>query len=483
MRFFAALCDRWNQNLRSNAPSETSMRSKWRMRSMRSSNAARFSCPSTRCRIGSVYHDPKRIPMWPLGGSTRQKRHISGRSRSASLISPKANVRMWRGSIHSFRRFTVSPFPAPSTPFTRMMTGNLAPASRRYCRSSRRWRSFGTSRLNWDLPSLWPISADSNTLGLLEPGLAMPRKVDDDGLEHRRIDALPRGEPAARVRREGLGRRDLLQHLEGDARIVAVAERLLERLDRREIGFEGSRLVERGEGLESVAQALGEDAHAMAVLDSHRREREGAAEEALLAFADIARGEIHERFRRGLRRLRAIGAREPSRDLEERRGVSRRAQRFARLVAFDSAPARGLRTDRSRERSIGERREHRGNRARREDVPVARAAEGAARLAERIEPFAGAALADLLPEHPDRGARSPERDTSLVHEFRIVAREDAFFVRLQLFDPGADHDAGRLDRGDRRMELHFRALHGLQRPAVREAVAALRLRYGARMEL
>ena len=66
------------------------------------------------------------MPMRPLGGSARQKRHISGRSRSSSVSAPKAWVWMWRGSIHSLRRLTVSPLPAPSTPFTRITTGKSA---------------------------------------------------------------------------------------------------------------------------------------------------------------------------------------------------------------------------------------------------------------------------------------------------------------------------------------------------------------------
>src|SRR6188768_1543279 len=69
---------------------------------------------------------------------------------------------MLRGSIHSLNRFTVSPLPAPSTPLTRISTGNLACAASCVCRSSSRWRSFGSCFLNSVLPSLWPISADSN---------------------------------------------------------------------------------------------------------------------------------------------------------------------------------------------------------------------------------------------------------------------------------------------------------------------------------
>ncbi len=58
----------------------------------------------------------------PFGGSTRQKRHIGGRCASSSVGLPKACVTMWRGSIHSLSRLTVSPLPAPSTPAIRITT-------------------------------------------------------------------------------------------------------------------------------------------------------------------------------------------------------------------------------------------------------------------------------------------------------------------------------------------------------------------------
>ena len=54
---------------------------------------------------------------------------------------------MWRGSIHSFSRLTVSPLPAPRTPEIRMITGNVPFSFRRYWTSSRSARSFGTARL------------------------------------------------------------------------------------------------------------------------------------------------------------------------------------------------------------------------------------------------------------------------------------------------------------------------------------------------
>ena len=87
------------------------------------------------------------MPIFPFGGSARQKRHIGGRSRSSSDGASKACVWMWRGSIHSLSRLTVSPLPAPSTPPIRMITGNVPFSFRRYWASSRSARSFGTTRL------------------------------------------------------------------------------------------------------------------------------------------------------------------------------------------------------------------------------------------------------------------------------------------------------------------------------------------------
>ena len=94
-----------------------------------------------------VCQAPKKMPILPLGGSARQKRHSAGRSRSSSEGSKNALVWMWRGSIHSLSRLTVSLLPAPSTPAIRIRTGKRPFCFRSYCASSSAWRSFASSRL------------------------------------------------------------------------------------------------------------------------------------------------------------------------------------------------------------------------------------------------------------------------------------------------------------------------------------------------
>src|SRR3970282_269526 len=71
--------DMWNQNLSINAPSSVSIFSKWLICSMLWLSCAALVCLSTRCTMGSVYHEPKKMPILPLGGRARQKRHIGGR--------------------------------------------------------------------------------------------------------------------------------------------------------------------------------------------------------------------------------------------------------------------------------------------------------------------------------------------------------------------------------------------------------------------
>ena len=97
-------------------------------------------------RAGRVCQAPKKMPIWPLGGSARQKRQVAGRSDSSSDGGPKAVVRMWRGSIHSLSRFTVSPLPAPSTPAMRMSTGKRPSSFRSYCAFNNAARRVACSR-------------------------------------------------------------------------------------------------------------------------------------------------------------------------------------------------------------------------------------------------------------------------------------------------------------------------------------------------
>ncbi len=82
--------------------------------------------------------------MTPLGGSERQKRQYSGRSRSSSDMAEKARVTIQRGSIHSFSRLTVSPLPAPSAPENTTMTGNLTARSSSCCTPSSSARNSGS---------------------------------------------------------------------------------------------------------------------------------------------------------------------------------------------------------------------------------------------------------------------------------------------------------------------------------------------------
>src|SRR3990172_6711905 len=71
---------------------------------------------------------------------------------------------MWRGSIHSLSRFTVSPLPAPSTPPMTISTGNFFIVPRSNCALSRASRSLGSSRLYSSLLTLCSRSADSNMM-------------------------------------------------------------------------------------------------------------------------------------------------------------------------------------------------------------------------------------------------------------------------------------------------------------------------------
>ncbi|MNC85129.1 hypothetical protein D3C83_07090 [compost metagenome] len=83
-RFFCCFFERWNQNLSSSTPSSHSIFSIRWISEIRRSYSAALMCPMTRFRMGSVCQAPKKMPIRPLGGSARQKRHMGGRSASSS---------------------------------------------------------------------------------------------------------------------------------------------------------------------------------------------------------------------------------------------------------------------------------------------------------------------------------------------------------------------------------------------------------------
>ena len=155
-RFFCAFFERWNQSFTMSAPSSTSMRSKWRMRSIGARARARFSCArhalDDRVGVPGAEEDADA----PLGRQRPPEApHRAGARAPRPSWPRRRGVRTWRGSIHSLRRLTVSPLPAPSTPFTRMMTGKLAVRrAGRTARASSSWRSFGSSRLYSDFREL-----------------------------------------------------------------------------------------------------------------------------------------------------------------------------------------------------------------------------------------------------------------------------------------------------------------------------------------
>ena len=161
-RLFCAFFERWNQNFTSSTFSCASICSKLRISSMYCISPALDTSPVTRLTMGQVYQEPKKMPMFPFAGSARQNRHMCGRSRSSSVRGPKARVRMWRGSIHSLSRLTVSPLPAPSTPAISTTTAACFFSRRSYWASSSASRSAGTSLSQVFLSMAWPSSADSN---------------------------------------------------------------------------------------------------------------------------------------------------------------------------------------------------------------------------------------------------------------------------------------------------------------------------------
>src|SRR5574338_258475 len=138
---------RWNHSLTSRTPSRASMASKRLISSRRWSRLAFLPSFRTRAAMGSVYQLPKTMAIRPLGGRTRQKRHRGGRSRSSGLGGPKAWVWMWRGSIHSLRRLTVSPLPAAFIPLIRITTAKWPSSMSSYWASSRLARKAGRAWL------------------------------------------------------------------------------------------------------------------------------------------------------------------------------------------------------------------------------------------------------------------------------------------------------------------------------------------------
>src|SRR6185436_6681488 len=83
---------------------------------------------------------------------------------------------------------------------------------------------------------------------------------------------------------------------------------------------------------------------------------------------------------------------------------------------------------------VAEVRAERGQRDRRENVPVARASEAPGAALERAAPRLRAALADRLAEELQRRARAAHADPRLVHEARIVGDQHALLVALGLLD-------------------------------------------------
>jgi hypothetical protein len=85
------------------------------------------------------------MPILPFAGRARQKRHITGRSRSSSEGMPMPWVSTWRGSSHSLSRCTDSLRPPPSTPLTMITTWKPFLLTSSYCVLSRASRSAGNS--------------------------------------------------------------------------------------------------------------------------------------------------------------------------------------------------------------------------------------------------------------------------------------------------------------------------------------------------
>ncbi len=166
--------ERWNQNLRTSAPSAAIMRSKRCTTPSAVSNSSMSILRSTRSMIGWVYQEPKKMPVLPLGGRRRQKRHIGGRSSSSSLGRPTACACTWRGSIHSVSLASTSLLLAPSTPATTMTTGNLAALSAWYCASSKFTRSSAARASYASLVTISPRSASSKDMLRADQNRARP---------------------------------------------------------------------------------------------------------------------------------------------------------------------------------------------------------------------------------------------------------------------------------------------------------------------
>jgi hypothetical protein len=119
-RFFCPARERWNQNFTSSTPSAA----------QHGLEAVEFGQALVEARLLDAPESPVAdrlgIPVaekdadLALGRQGPPEAPQEGRSRSSSVGLSKACTSMWRGSIHSLSRFTVSPRPAPSMPLIRI---------------------------------------------------------------------------------------------------------------------------------------------------------------------------------------------------------------------------------------------------------------------------------------------------------------------------------------------------------------------------
>jgi hypothetical protein len=138
--------DRWNQYFSSSTPSSQSILSRrW------ISAVALEKSPASICAHHTL-HDGQRVPGaeedadLPLGRQRPPEAPVRGALGLFVRRRPKAVVWMWRGSIHSLSRLTVSPLPAPSTPAIRISTGKRPSSFRSYCALSSAARKEACSR-------------------------------------------------------------------------------------------------------------------------------------------------------------------------------------------------------------------------------------------------------------------------------------------------------------------------------------------------
>ena len=94
-----------------------------------------ISLAHVRVAIVSLYHAFMKMPILP---ARRQRAPVAPRRRARVAPPRRAgrtrSVRMWRGSIHSFSLFAVSPRPPPSTPVISTAPGRARPAPGRTAR-------------------------------------------------------------------------------------------------------------------------------------------------------------------------------------------------------------------------------------------------------------------------------------------------------------------------------------------------------------